>query len=190
MKKSEILVPRKRAIFLDRDGVLNAELGDYVKRPEELVVLPGVPSSVNLLVNAGWLVVVFTNQAGIGRGVMSYSDLTAIHLKLKSEIYLGGSELTDIYFCPHHPDDYCECRKPLPGMLIRAAADHQIELARSIVIGDSPRDIASGNQVGCETILLLTGKTTIYDSTLFPSPQPHHVFPKISSAANWILANR
>ena len=189
MKMETSECPR-RAVFLDRDGVLNAELEDYVKRPEDLKVFPGVPSSIHKLVEAGWMVIVITNQAGIGRGLMSHADLEQIHLRLTSEILLGGSALTDIYFCPHHPDDDCNCRKPRPGLLLRAAEDYHLNLSECIVIGDSPRDIDAGSKVGCETILVLTGKTASYDPGIFPSPQPAHVFADISSAVNWIIVTR
>ncbi len=180
----------RRAVFLDRDGVLNAELGDYVMRPEDLTTLPGVASSVNLLINAGWLVIVFTNQAGVGRGLMSIADLDAIHERLRSDILLGGSSITALYYCPHHPDINCDCRKPKAGMLITASEDFKIDLSESIVIGDSPRDISAGIQVDCETILVLTGKTKIHDPDVFPDPQPDHIFANISSAVDWIIANR
>lgn len=190
MNKIESTVSLRRAVFLDRDGVLNAELEDFVKRPEDLKVLPGVPSSIHLLVTAGWMVIVFTNQSGIGRGLMSLSDLNDIHLRLRSEILIGGSALTDIFFCPHHPDDGCDCRKPGTGLLLLAAEKYQINLSECIVIGDSPRDIASGERVGCETILVLTGKTVFYDPAIFPYPQPNHIFKDLTTAANWILVNR
>jgi D-glycero-D-manno-heptose 1,7-bisphosphate phosphatase len=184
---SEIEV--RRAVFLDRDGVLNVE-GGYVVRPEDLQLLPGAAEAVARLSRAGWAIFVFTNQAGVGRGYLTLATMHAIHERLKAEIARAGGTLTGIYACPHHPDDICECRKPKPGMLLEAAREHGLDLSLCWAVGDSPRDIAAAQQAGCHTILVLTGHTRSYDTAGFPAPQPDHVFADLAAAAEWLCHSR
>lgn len=178
---------RKRTVFLDRDGVLNQERGDYVFEPSQLSLIPGAAQAVAAFTKAGWSVVVFTNQAGVGRGYYTLATLDAIHDRMRAEIEAEGGTLEGIYACPHHPDDNCLCRKPKPGLLLEAASELSIDLASSWVIGDSPRDIAAGHAVGCSTIVVLTGHTKQYDASVFPDPQPDQVFPDLAAAANWLI---
>ena len=176
-----------RALFLDRDGVLTAETGEYITRPDALQILPGAAEAVARLTAAGWLLIIVTNQAGVGRGVLSESALAAIHARLWDEIEAEGGVLTAIYACTHHPDAGCDCRKPLPGLLLQAAAEHDLDLSASYMIGDSPRDIAAGHAAGCHTLLVLTGHTAAYDPAAFPLPHPEAVFLDLSAAADWLL---
>ncbi len=175
------------AVFLDRDGVLNRELGGYVTSPEALELLPGAADAVERLTARSIPCFVFTNQAVIGRGGMSTETLLAIHDKLKREIEAAGGRLEGIYFCPHHPDAGCDCRKPLPGLLFQAARDHDLDLTRCTVIGDSPRDIAAGRAAGCRTILVLTGHTrNMADG--YAGPLPDAVYPDLAAAIHTLLA--
>ncbi len=174
------------AVFLDRDGVLSVEDGAFVTRPEDLRLLPGAPEAVAKLNAAGWKVVLFTNQSAVGRGLLTAETLDAIHDRLRHELAAVGGALTAIYACIHHPSAGCDCRKPLPGMLLRAAREHNIDLTKSFAIGDSPRDIAAAHAAGCNALLVLTGHTRIYDPTSFPDPQPVNVFPDLSAAAEWL----
>lgn len=176
-----------RALFLDRDGVLTAETGEYITRPSALQILPGVAEAAARLTAAGWLLIVVTNQAGVGRGILTKPDLEAIHARLIAEIQSAGGVLTAIYACTHHPDADCDCRKPLPGLLLQAAAEHDLDLSASYMIGDSPRDIAAGHAAGCHTLLVLTGHTASYDPVAFPLPHPEAVFPDLSAATDWLL---
>src|SRR5579883_796060 len=185
----ETLTNKQRAVFLDRDGVLNTE-GGYVTTPEGLNLLPGAAEAVARLRAAGWLVIVFTNQAGVGRGLMTLDALGRVHERLHEAFRAAGGALNAIYFCPHHPDEACECRKPLPGMLHQVAREHQVDLSASYAIGDSPRDIAAGRAAGCQTLLVLTGHTREYDPASFPDPQPDRVFPDLASAAAWLTESR
>lgn len=138
------------AAFLDRDGVLNHRIpGDtYVTRPEELRVLPHAAEGVRELARRGYLTVVVTNQRGVGRGLMSLADLEAVHARLRAELAAGGARLDGIYACPHDRDAGCECRKPRPGLLLRAARELGIDLARSLLVGDSERDLEAGRAAG------------------------------------------
>jgi D-glycero-D-manno-heptose 1,7-bisphosphate phosphatase len=169
-----------RAVLLDRDGTLNAEVG-YIGRPEQLILIDGAAQAVADLCAAGWQVIVFTNQSGIGRGLYSEADLAAVHTKLTAEIEAAGGRLSGIYFCPHAPDFGCDCRKPLPGLLHQAAREHDLDLTQCIVVGDSQRDMEAGQAVGCRTILVLTGHTTAEQATEF-SPPPDAVFPNLAAA--------
>ena len=176
-----------RAVFVDRDGVLNRELGGYVTRPEDLELLPGVAEGIARLNGAGWPVIVFTNQAGVGRGRLTAETLEQIHARLRMEIEKAGGELRAIYACLHHPDDGCECRKPLPGMLLQAAREHHLDLAQCYAIGDTPRDIHAAHAAGCQTMLVLTGHTSAFDASAFPAPHPDAVFPDLSAAVDAIV---
>lgn len=176
----------KRAVFLDRDGVLNRDSDDFIKTPEELELLPGAAEAVARLNAAGFLCVVITNQSGIARGLFAEDALASLHVKLRAELAAGGGRLDAIYYCPHGPDDGCDCRKPATGMLLRAAEDHGVDLAASWVIGDRPGDIACGAAVGARAILVLTGKMAAYDPDRF-SAQPDYVCPNVLSAARLII---
>lgn len=174
-----------RAVFLDRDGTLNEEVG-YVTRPELLTLIFGAAEAVAELCRTGWRVFLFTNQAGIGRGLCTEDDLTAIHAKLTAQIEAAGGTLSGIYYCPHAPDANCDCRKPLPGLLLRAAQEHDLDLCECVVIGDSQRDIAAGQAVGCKTVLVLTGHATPELAVLFPMP-PDLICSDLSSAVAEII---
>ncbi|MEZ6183661.1 MAG: HAD family hydrolase [Planctomycetota bacterium] len=138
------------AAFLDRDGVLNHRIpGDtYVTRPEELEVLPHVPEAIRALRARGYRIVVFTNQRGVARGFMDLEDVARIHAKLERVLAEAGAPLDAIYCCPHDNGDGCACRKPLPGMLLDAARDLDLDLGRSVLVGDTPRDLAAGEAAG------------------------------------------
>lgn len=143
----------KQTIFLDRDGVINKRLvEDYVKSWEEFEFLPGVLGALKRLRVAGRRVVLISNQSGIGRGLMSHEDLDDVHREMTSRIEDAGGKIDKIYYCPHHPDDACSCRKPQPGNLLKAAGEYNIDLALCFFIGDSPTDIEAGNRAGCITI--------------------------------------
>jgi D-glycero-D-manno-heptose 1,7-bisphosphate phosphatase len=148
-----------RAVFLDRDGVINVKAaeGEYVTRWEDFHFLPGVREATAKLSKKGWKVIVITNQRCIARGLLSVSKLDEIHEKMTKELALSGAQLDAIYYCPHNSQPACTCRKPLPGMLLRAALDHQIDLAGSWMVGDSIKDVEAGKRAGCRTILITNG---------------------------------
>lgn len=155
----------EKAVFLDRDGVLNHDSG-YVFRTSDLQILPGVPQTLLALKNAGYLLVVITNQSGVARGMFSLSDVESFHRYMRAEIVRqGGPELDAIYTCPHHPDGTvpefavkCSCRKPGPGLLLRASREHGIDLATSWMIGDKDSDAAAARAAGVRAILIQSEK--------------------------------
>lgn len=179
----------RRAVFLDRDGVVTVEGGAYVTRPDDLRLLSGAAEAVARLTAAGWPVFLFTNQAGVGRGCLTLETLEAIHARLCAEIGAAGGHLTSIYACIHAPEAGCDCRKPKPGLLLQAAAEHSLDLSACYVVGDSPRDIAAAHAAGCRALLVLTGHTPVYDAATFPPPPPDHVFPDLAAAADWLTQN-
>ncbi len=178
-----------RAVFLDRDGVLNRESSDFIKSVDEMEVLPGVPEAVAKLNDANYLAIVITNQSGIGRGYFSEDILAQMHAKLIAAINEKGGRIAAIYHCPHLPDAGCDCRKPAPGMLMRAAREHEIDLSRSYLVGDRPEDINCGAAVGCRTILVLTGKSVSYHPGRFTIP-PDEVSADLTAAVEHITRSQ
>ena len=143
----------RRAVFLDRDDTLCKDV-PYCRRPEDLNLLPGAGDAVRRLNEAGYCVVVVTNQSGIARGFLTEGDLTKIHDKMKRDLASFGAHVDGIYHCPHHPDDGCECRKPKPTMILRAARDLGIDLRRSYTVGDRLHDVQMGRAAGTLTVLV------------------------------------
>ncbi|SLM45976.1 Lipopolysaccharide heptosyltransferase II and D, D-heptose 1,7-bisphosphate phosphatase (Modular protein) [Nitrospira sp. ND1] len=177
-------------VFLDRDGTLNVDTG-YVKSPDDFTVLPGVGAALARLKQAGARLVVVTNQSGLGRGYFSSRDLEAIHSKLRLVLAEDGVTLDGLYFCPHHPDDHCNCRKPARGMIDRAHAELKVDLSRAYVIGDSIRDVELAKQVGARSLLVMTGPSgaeALADLMARDLP-PDYVAEELSQAVDWIVAH-
>jgi D-glycero-D-manno-heptose 1,7-bisphosphate phosphatase len=151
-----------RAVFLDRDGVINrkAPEGDYVTRWEDFHILPGVVEGIAQLKQAGFCVIVVTNQRCVAKGLMSMAELEQMHRRMSDLLALGGATIDGIYYCPHDMEPPCDCRKPAPGMLLDAARSRDIELSASWMIGDSDVDIEAGRNAGCKTALLLPTNET------------------------------
>lgn len=146
------------AVFLDRDGVLNANRDDHVKCWEEFRFIPGALAAARLLANFGVPVIVITNQAIINRGIVSQQMVEMIHTRMRSQIVRAGGRIDRILYCPHSTDDQCACRKPNPGLLEQAASELGIDLARSVFVGDALTDIEAGVRAGCRTVLVRTGR--------------------------------
>ena len=156
-------MPERRAVFLDRDGTINVER-EYLHLPGEFAFVPGAPEAIRLLKDAGFLVIVVTNQSGIARGFFDEAAVHRLHRYMDEQLARHGAAVDAYYLCPHHPlhgsGDYrrvCGCRKPLPGMIIEAAGDFSIDLAASYVIGDKLADVAAGLAAGCRPLLVRTG---------------------------------
>lgn len=180
---------RFEAVYLDRDGVLNVELFDYVTRPEDLAIIAGAPEAVRRLNEAGLPVVVVTNQSGVGKGLYSAAALDAVMAKLVAEFALAGARFDALHHCPHRAEDGCECRKPLPGMLRRAAADLGFDPARAVLVGDTARDLQAAAAVGATKVLVRTGKGAMAEATLpWDLVNPDLVVNDIAAAVDWILS--
>jgi D-glycero-D-manno-heptose 1,7-bisphosphate phosphatase len=150
---------RKPAVILDRDGVLNRKMpkATYVQSWKDWEWLPGAREALKIFKHAGYRVVIITNQAGIARGHLSERDLAAIHERMKEEVEAAGGRIDRLYFCPHHWDDGCECRKPKPGMLFQAQRDLHLDLSRTVFVGDDTRDGEAAEAAGCPFVLLPEG---------------------------------
>jgi len=146
----------RMAVFLDRDGVINNDRGHYyIGKREEVDINPGVPGALRCLKEAGFLLIVITNQGGVGRGRYTRGDVEEVHRYISDLLGPDGAEPDDYYYCPHHPGSgNCLCRKPLPLMIQKAMARYQIDPGRSWFIGDSPRDAEAGKAAGLRTILI------------------------------------
>ena len=147
-----IMILKNKAVFLDRDGVLNKDRSDYVKNIHELEILPNVGKNIKLINDQGFLVIVITNQSAIGRKLTSTNEVELIHDSLQKYLKKWNAKIDAFYYCPHHPKDNCDCRKPKSSLLIQAANDFNIDLKNSWMIGDHDRDIQSGLNVGCNSI--------------------------------------
>jgi D-sedoheptulose 7-phosphate isomerase len=147
----------RKAVFIDRDDTVAKDV-PYCSRPEDLKLFPGVGGSIKRLNDAGYLVIVVTNQSGVARGLFSLETLGKIHEKLISDVAKDGGKIDAIYFCPHHPDEKCSCRKPQIGLLLKALDDFEIDVAGSYVIGDSEHDVEMGRRAGCRTFRVNQGQ--------------------------------
>lgn len=147
----ELALFGKKAVFIDRDDTIAKDC-PYCSEPEDLVLFKGVPGSISRLNAAGYLVIMVTNQSGVSRGFFSQDKLTQIHAKMIQDIEAGGGKVDDIFFCPHHPDEGCDCRKPEIGMVHQACRKHHVNLAESFVIGDSDKDVEMARRCGCRSI--------------------------------------
>lgn len=144
-------------VILDRDGVINEDSPDYVKSVDEWIAIPQSLEAIARLNHAEHKVAVATNQSGLARGYFSHEALENMHKKMQSELAKVGGQIDGIYYCPHHPDENCSCRKPKPGLLNKIIADFCAEINDTILIGDSWRDIQAARAVGCRCLLVLTG---------------------------------
>lgn len=158
---TEAFLKDKKAIILDRDGVINRKpaKADYVKTWDEFEWLEGSREAIRLLKESGYQVIVITNQAGIARGIMSEDDLEDIHAKMNTDLLRYNAQIDRFYYCPHGWDDGCDCRKPKPGMLYKAQQDYNLNLTKTVFIGDDYRDKEAGDAAGCRTILVSQGES-------------------------------
>lgn len=145
-------------VILDRDGVINEDSDDYIKAPEEWLPIDGSAAAIARLNKAGCRVVVATNQSGVGRGYYSLDTLDAIHRKMRAHFAEAGACVEGIFFCPHAPDDGCDCRKPAPGLIDQIRDTLQTDVTGAWIVGDSLRDLECGVARGCRPVLVRTGK--------------------------------
>lgn len=176
-------------VILDRDGVINEDSDEYIKSVDEWIPLPGSINAIAKLSNAGFDVVIATNQSGLGRGLFTLDDLEAMHQKLVGLVEEAGGRIAGIFYCPHTPEDDCDCRKPKPGM-IDAIADVMNEDVRGCpIVGDSMRDLQAGIARGCRPILVTTGKgaQTLTKLSADPISSSTTVVADLAAAADYII---
>ena len=184
-----------RAVLLDRDGTLTVE-GEWLTRRQDLVLVPGAAAALARLSARGWKLVLVTNQSAIARGLITPAQLDEIHAELAEQLAAQGARLDAIYSCPHHPTAglgtyrvECECRKPKPGLVLQAARELGLDLARCWMVGDAARDLEAGWAAGVPGILVATGKGASEIGMLRArGKEPQAFVPDLPAAAEWILA--
>jgi len=174
-----------RCVLLDRDGVINRNRPGYVKHVRELALLPGSKEALARLAAAGYRVLVVTNQPGVGKGLISEADLTEIHSALLCRIRRKGGRVDAFYVCPHAADEGCDCRKPRPGLIHRAARDWDLDLACTWFVGDSTKDVGAARAAGCRMALVATGDGR-ETAEAFPDVP---LFTDLLSFVRFLLAN-
>jgi D-glycero-D-manno-heptose 1,7-bisphosphate phosphatase len=169
-----------KLVILGRDGVLNEYREDHVTEPDEWQPIPGALEAVARLNHAGWHVVVATNQAGIGRGMIDMAAVNAVHQRMHQRLVAQGGRIDAVFFCPHRPEDACGCRKPLPGMLLDIADRYGADLSEVAMVGDTLRDLQAAAAAGCEPHLVRSGRAAGLDEaglraiqTAVPQAQVH-----------------
>ena len=183
---------KNKAIFLDRDGVINYEK-NFILSTQDMELIPDAPYALRKINSSPFLAIVVTNQSAVARNLIQPNELEQIHEKLKADLKKNGAYVDAIYYCPHHPDynasdankdliKECHCRKPKPGLLFDASKEMNIDLQQSYMIGDSERDIQAGKEAGCSTIGVRTGKN-IENFTI----KPDYTFDTVLGATDHIL---
>ena len=177
------------AVFLDRDGVIIENRADYVKSWSEVEVLPGAVDALQRLSAAGWPLVVVSNQSAVGRGIVTLAQVEAIQARLEATLAAEGVVLAGSYFCPHHPEAGCGCRKPAPGLLHRAAAELALDIAASWLVGDALTDLQAAAAGGARGVLVRTGRGAAQAARLTPAEAERWpVVADLTAAAEWIMA--
>lgn len=174
----------KKAIFLDRDGTIIEEV-NFLSNPDEVKLFPGTMEALTSLKEAGFLIIVVTNQSGVGRGFFGEEDVHAVHDRIQE---LTGDAIDAFYFCPHLPDEGCKCRKPGDGMMRNAAADFGIDFGESWIVGDKHLDVLAGNVAGLKSILVRTGYGNAHESDAISSSL--FIADEIGAAARYILSEK
>ena len=179
-----------KLIVLDRDGVINEDSDAFIKSPEEWHLLPGSAEAIARLTHARYQVVVATNQSGVARGYFDLGVLNRIHEKMQREVGAVGGRIDAIFFCPHGPDDGCECRKPKPGMFRDIEKRLQIKLSGVPAVGDSLRDLQAAQTVGARAMLVRTGKGLKTEQQLVDTPlaETVDVFDDLAAVVDTLLS--
>ncbi len=171
------------AAFVDRDGTINVER-HYLGNPDELELIPGVAVGLKDLQRQGFVLVVLTNQSGVARRYFTLDAVAAVHARLAEMLAAEGVTLDAVYICPHGPADACDCRKPKPGMALKAAADLGLDLGRSVMIGDKAVDLGLGRAIGARTVLVRTGHGLAEEASA--APLADFVADDLATAARWV----
>lgn len=178
-----------KTVFLDRDGVINMDRPDYIKKWAEFQFQPKSLEAIELLTINGYQVIVITNQSVINRKLVSESGLNEIHDNMIKAIEAHGGRITSLYYCPHLPSDECGCRKPEPGLILRAQREHNIDLSQTAMIGDSLKDLMCARKAGCAKVLLVrtgNGEKT-QRAAAEQGVRADHVANDLYDAVQWLL---
>jgi D-glycero-D-manno-heptose 1,7-bisphosphate phosphatase len=178
-----------KLVILDRDGTINFESDEFVKSPDEWLPLPGALEAIAKMNHAGWHVAVATNQSGLGRGLFDVASLNAIHAKMHKAVSALGGRVDAVFYCPHTPDDGCQCRKPNPGLFEQIGERFGVDLRTVPVVGDTPRDLLAGIAVGCQPHLVLTGRAASLRGQALPDVYPAgtQVHQDLAAFADWLI---
>ncbi|MEY5099589.1 MAG: hypothetical protein RJA36_2308 [Pseudomonadota bacterium] len=179
-----------RLVVLDRDGTLCREAEDYVRGPEDWEPIPGALEAVARLNQGGWRVVIASNQSGIGRGLFEVASFNAFNARMHKALAEVGGRIDAVFFCPHAPEEGCNCRKPAPGLFRQIALHLRVPLEQVVAAGDSLDDVQAAAAAGCEPHLILTGQSIRYrDGSLPPGlPGGTHMHQDLPAFADWLLA--
>ena len=161
-----------KLVVLDRDGTLNEDPEDFLHGPGDWKPLPGAIEAVARLNHAGWRVVIASNQSGLGRGLFDVATLNDIHARMHKELALAGARIEAVFFCPHAPEDHCDCRKPAPGLFLQIARRFGVPPGQMVAVGDSVRDAQAASAAGCEPHLVLTGQSARHRDGTVPAGLP------------------
>ena len=178
-----------KLIILDRDGTINQDSDDYVKSADEWMPLPGALEAIARLNHAGWHVVVATNQSGLGRGLFDVAALNAMHAKMHKLLAAAGGRIDAVFYCPHSPEEACNCRKPLPGLFEQIGERYGMDLKGVHSVGDTPRDLQAAAAVGCATHLVYTGKGEKLKGQPLPADFPPGTVAHadLAAFADWLI---
>jgi D-glycero-D-manno-heptose 1,7-bisphosphate phosphatase len=180
-----------KLLILGRDGILNRFRNDHVKLPEEWQPIPGAMEALARLNHAGWHAVVATNQGGIGSGMIEMAQLNAVHAHMMKQAQAAGARIDAVFFCPHTPEEDCDCRKPKPGLMLDIAERYKVALAQVLMLADTGRDLLAAQAAGCEPHLLLSGRAANLNESelagmLAPVPGTR-VHSSFGAFADWLL---
>lgn len=176
-----------KAVFVDRDGTINVNV-EYLNNPDDFQMYPGVAEGIKILRVNDFKIIVVTNQSGIARGYFTEEILDKIHQKMRKELIKKGADIDGIYYCPHHPDDNCECRKPNTGLLKKAVKDFDIDTGRSYMIGDRMLDVEAGYKMGLKTVLVPEKWEKVKEEMNMSTVKPDCICDSFYEGAKWIIS--
>ncbi|MFV9644916.1 MAG: D-glycero-beta-D-manno-heptose 1,7-bisphosphate 7-phosphatase [Desulfobacterales bacterium] len=181
----------QKVVFLDRDGVINWDSPDYIKSWEEFEFFPKSIEAIRLLNVNGFATIIITNQSVINRNMVSKEGLEYIHALMKKAVQSGGGEIKDIFYCPHTPEDGCDCRKPEPGLIYQAQKKYQIDLPTSVMVGDSAKDIECARRAGCGLSVLVKSENFSNAERLLSEKKilPDYTASNLYDAVIWITSH-
>lgn len=181
-----------KVVFLDRDGVINHDSPDYIKNWSEFEFLPGAVNALKQLTENGFKTILITNQSAINRGLTTRDAIEHIHRMLNQRVEAAGGQIQDIFFCPHRPDQNCDCRKPKPGLIWQAASKYHLDLSETVMVGDNIKDIQCARNAGCgRAVLVRTGCGRQAEKQLQSMAlSPDHICADLPAAVEWIIAHQ